>query len=264
MTSRGSLEAVAEYAELLDSAATRLLPQESIAHGDSRLTPALAYTIQDSLVDLRCQRGARVTGAKLGLTSTAKQRQMNVSEPIYGWLTDDMMIDVGQSLNCSDFIQPRGEPEIAFLLGRDLHGSEVGAAQVIAATEAVFPAIDVLDSRFAGYSFTLSDVIADNASAAGYLLAGQACDPRELDLRLVGCVLERNGELEATACGAAVLGHPAASVAWLIRELARRGRGMSAGQIVLSGALTHAVPLEPGDVLTAHFDRLGTVELPCQ
>jgi 2-oxo-3-hexenedioate decarboxylase len=223
-----------------------------------------AYAVQDAVVADRAGRGAPVVGAKLGLTNVAKQRQMKVDEPLYGWLTGDMAIDVGQPLRCERFIQPRCEPEIAFVLREDLAGAHVTAAQVLAATGAVYPAIDVLDSRFAGYSFTLPDVIADNASGAGFILGGQATDPGGIDLRLTGAVLEKNGELIATAAGAAVLGHPAASVAWLVRALAARGRGLTAGQVVLSGALTEAVPVEPGDVIVARFDRLGTIELACR
>lgn len=223
-----------------------------------------AYEVQDAVVADRVQRGFPVVGAKLGLTSAAKQRQMNVDEPLYGWLTADMALDVGQQLVCSRFIQPRCEPEIAFVLARDLEGVHVTAAHVLAATAAVFPAVDVLDSRFAGYSFTLPDVVADNCSAAAYVLGGQALDPAGIDLRLTGMSLEKNGELVATAAGAAALGHPAAAVAWLVRSLAGRGRGLSAGQVVLSGALTEAVAVAPGDVVVARFDRLGTVEIACR
>jgi 2-keto-4-pentenoate hydratase len=223
-----------------------------------------AYAVQDAVVADRVARGAAVVGAKLGLTSVAKQRQMNVDDPLYGWLTGDMALDVGQVLRCENYIQPRCEPEVAFLLRTDLAGAHVTATQVLAATEAVFPAIDVLDSRYAGYAFTLPDVVADNASAAGFVLGGQATDPTGIDLRLTGVVLEKNGELVATAAGAAVLGHPAASVAWLVRALAARGRGLEAGQVVLSGALTEAVAVAPGDVVVARFDRLGTLELACR
>jgi 2-oxo-3-hexenedioate decarboxylase len=225
---------------------------------------ALAYEVQDAVVAARVAEGAIVVGAKLGLTSVAKQKQMNVDTPLYGWLTDDMALDVGQSLDCSRYIQPRCEPEVAFLLGRDLEGGHVTASHVLAATEAVFPAIDVLDSRFAGYSFTLTDVVADNASSAGFVLGGAAVDPRSVDLRLVGCVFEKNGRLVATAAGAAVLGHPAASVAWLIRALAARGRGLRAGQVVMAGALTEAVAVQPSDTVVARFDRLGSVEIACR
>jgi 2-oxo-3-hexenedioate decarboxylase len=226
---------------------------------------ATAYEVQDIVVAERMRGlGSVIVGAKLGLTSAAKQRQMNVAEPLYGWLTSDMAIDAGQPLRCDQFIQPRCEPEIAFILRGGVSGAHVTAAQVLAATAAVCPAIDVLDSRFAGYSFTLPDVIADNASGAGFVAGGQLTDPAGIDLRMTGVVLEKNGELVATAAGAAALGHPAASVAWLVRALARRGRGLSAGQIVLSGGLTEAVPVSPGDVIVARFDRIGTVELSCR
>lgn len=222
-----------------------------------------AYEVQDEVVRARVDAGATVIGAKLGLTSEAKQRQMNVSEPLYGWLTDDMQIDTGAALDCHRFIQPRCEPEIAFLLGSDLSGAAVSAAQVIAATALVFPAIDVLDSRYAGYKFTGPDVIADNSSSAGFTLGGTGVAPAGLDLRLIGCAFERNGVLVGTAAGAAVLGHPASSVAWMVRRMAARGQGLRAGQVVMSGALTEAVAVAPGDTVVARFDRLGTVELPC-
>ncbi|HET9559694.1 MAG TPA: fumarylacetoacetate hydrolase family protein, partial [Actinomycetota bacterium] len=194
-------------------------------------------------------------------TSRAKQAQMGVAEPLYGELTDAMLLDVGEPLDTGRLIQPRVEPEIAFLLGTDLAGERVGAAQVLAATAAVAPAIEVIDSRYAGYAFTLPDVVADNASAARLVLGGvrQAVDG--IDLRLVGCVLELGGQVRATAAGAASLGHPAAAVAWLVRALHRRGRGLAAGDVVLSGGLTEAVPVGPGDVVVARLGRLGTVEL---
>jgi 2-oxo-3-hexenedioate decarboxylase len=221
----------------------------------------LAYAVQEAGVRLLAGAGERPIGFKLGLTSRAKQAQMGVDEPLYGELTDAMLLDVGQPLDTAGLIQPRVEPEIAFLLGADLAGARVGAAQVLAATAAITPAIDVLDSRYAGYSFTLPDVVADNASAAHLALGGVRRSADGIDLRLVGCVLERNGRLVSTAAGAAALGHPAAAVAWLVRALAGRGRGLHAGDVVLSGGLTEAVAVAPGDVVVAHLGRLGTVEL---
>ena len=250
-------------ARLIEAAASRT-GIEALTTTAGPFDVETAYRVQDEVVAARVSRGAGVVGAKLGLTSAAKQRQMKVDEPLYGWLTGDMAIDVGQPLDCGRFIQPRCEPEIAFLLGADLAGPYVTAAQVLDATAAVYPAIDVLDSRFSGYSFTLPDVVADNASGAAFVLGGQATGPRGIDLRLTGVVLEKNGELVATAAGAAVLGHPAASVAWLVRALAGRGRGLSAGQVVLSGALTEAVTAAPGDVIVARYDRLGTIEIACR
>lgn len=228
----------------------------------AELDEAAALLVQDAVVRARIEAGSALVGAKLGLTSTAKQRQMNVDRPLYGWLTDDMQVDTGETVRCDRFIQPRVEPEIAFLLGRDLEGPHVTAAHVLAATEAVFGAVDILDSRYAGYKFTFHDVVADNASSAGFVLGGTALDPYGVDLRLTGCVLERNGELVHTAAGAAVMGHPATAVAWLVRALAARGLGLEAGQVVMAGGLTEAIPVAAGDTVVARFDRLGSVEIP--
>ena len=252
-----------EPAKRLIEAAENRVATTALTDSDPNLNVASAYDIQAEVVQARLDRGHVVVGAKLGLTSVAKQKQMNVSEPLYGWLTSDMQIDTEASLRCNDFIQPRCEPEIAFLLGSDLSGAHISAVHVLAATQYIFAAVDVLDSRFAGYSFTLPDVAADNSSSAGFSLGGTAINPEGLNLRTLGCAFEKNGQLIATASGAAVLGHPAASVAWLVRKLATRGEGLKAGHIILSGAITEAVAVEPGDCITARFDQLGTVEIPC-
>ena len=252
-----------EPAKRLIEAAENRVATTALTDSDPNLNVASAYDIQAEVVQARLDRGHVVVGAKLGLTSIAKQKQMNVSEPLYGWLTSDMQIDTEASLRCNDFIQPRCEPEIAFLLGNDLNGAHISAVHVLAATQYIFAAVDVLDSRFAGYSFTLPDVAADNSSSAGFTLGGTAINPEGLNLRTLGCAFEKNGQLIATASGAAVLGHPAASVAWLVRKLATRGEGLKAGHIILSGAITEAVAVEPGDCITARFDQLGTVEIPC-
>lgn len=217
-----------------------------------------AYEAQDELLT---RLGGDVVAAKLGLTSRAKQEQMNVIEPLYGWLTDAMQLDVGEPIPCGELIQPRVEPEIAFLLGDALSDRGVTTTRILAATVAVMPVLDVLDSRLARYRFTLPAVIADDASAGRFRLGHPVPLEAVTDLRLVGCVFEKNGELVATAAGAAVLDHPAAAVAWFVRKLAERGRTLPAGSIVLAGALTAAVAIEPGDVVRARFDRLGSVEL---
>jgi 2-oxo-3-hexenedioate decarboxylase len=248
----------------------RLLAAVSTRTGTAPLTDsfdldeATALDVQDAVVAARVGAGHAVVGAKLGLTSKAKQQQMNVDRPLYGWLTADMALDTGAALQCSTYIQPRVEPEIAFLLGRDLEGPHVTTAQVLSATEACFGAIDVLDSRYAGYKFTFNDVTADNASSAGFVLGGVALDPYGLDLRLTGVVLEKNGELVSTAAGASVMGHPATAVAWLVRALARRGQGLEAGHVVMAGGMTEAIAVAPGDTVVATFDRLGSVEIACR
>jgi 2-oxo-3-hexenedioate decarboxylase len=225
------------------------------------LTVEQAYDVQDAML-ARLDPGGDRTAVKLGLTSRAKQQQMGVDEPLYGWFTSDAALDLGEPLAVAGRIQPRAEPEIAFLLGRDLAGRGTTSAHVLAATEAVLPALDILDSRFAGYRFTLPDVVADDASAAHYLV-GAPVPLAGIDLATVGCVFEHNDELVATAAGAAVLDHPAAAVAWLVRALAARDRGLPAGTVVLAGALTAAVAVALGDTVRVTLDRIGSLELRC-
>lgn len=223
----------------------------------SGLTPADAYDVQDALIT---ELGGEVEAAKLGLTSRAKQQQMGVDEPLYGWFLSGSAVAPGTGLASDTLIQPRAEPEIAFRLGAELSGASVSTLDVLAATESVMPAIDVLDSRYAGYQFTLPDVIADNASGARYAVG----DPVALDgfdLRTVGCVFTRNGRLVATAAGAAIMDHPASAVAWFVRKLAERDRHLPAGSLILAGALTAAVPIGPGDSLTLEIDRIGALEM---
>lgn len=248
-----------------DSAADRLIKAVTTRTAIGPLTDRWsftvdeAYDIQDAVLARAFAQGESVAGAKLGLTSRAKQQQMGVSEALYGWFTDSHRLDPGQPLDSKSLIQPRAEPEIAFLTSGDLEGP-VGLHDVLAATEVVAPALDILDSRFAGYSFTLADVVADNCSAGAFVV-GNPVRPDGFDLALVGCVFEKNGEIVSTATGAAVLGHPAAAVAWFVRKLGERNRGLPAGSLVLAGALTGAVPVGPGDTVTASFDRIGSVGL---
>lgn len=222
------------------------------------LDAAAGYAIQA----LAREQAGRLAGWKLGVTSRAKQAQVGLGEPVRGFLACANALDLGAPLRTGELIAPRAEPEIVFFIGRDLSGPAVTAADVLAATAGVATGIEILDSRFLGYRFTMPDVIADNASAGRYV-TGAPVPPAGIDLRLAGVVLEHNGEVTATAAGAASLGHPAAAVAWLARSLAAAGEGLRAGQIVFSGGLTAAVPLRPGDVVVATIDRLGAVELAC-
>lgn len=241
--------------QLVDAIRTRT----AIEPDTAEISVEEAYRLQDEVIELL---GRPAVAAKLGLTSLAKQQQMSVDQPAYGWLLEGSQIELGTALSCAELIQPRAEPEIAFLTRADLEGRGVTAHQVLAATEAVLPAIDILDSRYAGYRFTLPAVIADNASAARFAV-GDPVPVAGVNLRLVGCVFEKNGMLMGTASGAAVLDHPAAAVAWLVRSLTARGKCLPAGSLVLSGALTAAVAVSPGDVVRASFDRIGSVELRC-
>ena len=219
---------------------------------------ATAYEVQ------RLHRGVagELVGWKLGVTSRAKQAQVGVHEPIRGFLAAEHVLDLGEPLQTGQHIQPRCEPEIVLIMGAELSGARVVAADVLAATSAVAVGIEVLDSRYEGYRFTMPDVVADNASAARFVV-GAPTPLNGIDLRLVGVVLEHRGEVVATASGAASLGHPAAAVAWLVRSLAAYGEGLHTGDVILSGGLTAAVPVAPGDVVVATIDRLGSLELAC-
>jgi 2-oxo-3-hexenedioate decarboxylase len=230
-----------------------------LSDGLPGLDAATGYAIQA----VARKAAGPLAGWKLGATSRAKQAQVGVHEPVRGFLASASALDLGEPLVTAQLIQPRAEPEIVFVMGRDLSGPAVTAADVLAATAGVAAGIEILDSRFVDYRFTMPDVIADNTSAGRYVV-GAPVPPDGIDLRLAGVVLEHNGEVTATAAGAAALGHPAAAVAWLVRALAAAGDGLRAGQIVLSGGLTPAVPLRPGDVVVATIDRLGTVELACR
>jgi len=223
-----------------------------------------AYDVQWALLAEHLAQGGKLAGKKTGLTSLAKQRQMNTNEPLYGYVIDRTILADGAQVSRADFIHPRVECEIAFLMAGRLHGPNVSGSQVLAATRYVMPALEIIDSRFAAFKFTLPDVIADNASAARVVLGGSARSPEGLDLRLVGMLMEINGELVATGSGGAVLGHPADSVAWLVNKMAEMDAGgLEAGDVVMAGGLGEAFPLEAGDYVRAEFAHLGSVGVRC-
>lgn len=251
--------AVRAWADRLLEAEERRTPIPPITDLEPDLPLVDAYAIQEEVLERRLARGERIVGAKVGLTSRAKQRQMGVAEPVYGWLTDAMLLPAEAPVALSELIHPRVEPEIVFLLGSPLEGPGVSAQEVLAATAAVCCGLEVLDSRFRDFRFTLPDVVADNTSAARFTLGPRRRPPSDLDLSLLGCLLENGPEVVATAAGAAVLGHPAEAVARLADHLASRGRRLEAGWIVLSGGLTDAVPLAEGGHVTATFAHLGRV-----
>ena len=225
------------------------------------LTPEQAYRIQEELVNLKLANGHRIIGPKMGLTSFAKMQQMKVNEPIYGYVLDDMLIESGETVSFSEFIHPKVEIEIAFFLGEDIEGPGVTSAQVMSATAYVAPALEIIDSRYKNFQFTLPDVIADNASASRVVIGNKLTPLSSLttDLELIGAVLYINGELKANGAGAAILNHPANSIAALANMLARSGKKLQAGDIILAGAITEAIMLANGDVVHGKLDQLGDV-----
>jgi 2-oxo-3-hexenedioate decarboxylase len=218
-----------------------------------------AYAIQERLVRLKLEAGFRIVGPKMGLTSRPKMQQMGVEEPIYGYIFDYMVAGNGE-LSMSELIHPKVEAEIAFVLGKDVEGPDVTAEEVLASTEYVLPALEIIDSRYKDFKFTLPDVIADNASSSRVFFGNQMKHPDKMELDLLGVTLKINGEIKDLGAGAAVLGHPANSVAMLANMLARKGQKLNKGEIILAGAITSAFMLTAGDSVVATFDGLGTVE----
>ncbi|HJL42106.1 MAG TPA: 4-oxalocrotonate decarboxylase [Myxococcales bacterium LLY-WYZ-16_1] len=244
---------------LLDAVESRRAVRAITKQADLSLEEA--YAIQEAAIDKRIGRGEKRIGAKLGLTSKAKQRQMGVEEPVYGWLTDRMQLPVEEPLRLAELIHPRCEPELVFHLNEDLAGPGVTAHDVLQATRAVTGGIEVIDSRYEAFSFTLPDVVADNTSAARFVLGANRIGPTDADLALLGCLFEVNGELVDTAAGAALLGHPAASVARLANHLGQRNQKLEAGWVVLAGGLTSAQHLQPGTHVAVRYAHLGRVGL---
>ncbi|HVV19286.1 MAG TPA: fumarylacetoacetate hydrolase family protein [Pseudonocardiaceae bacterium] len=250
---------VRTWAARLDDAATARQPVAPLSK-DGLTDVTAAYQVQNALVRHRLSRGDRLVGGKLGLTSRAKQIAMGVDKPLYGMVTSGMLRVSGTRLSSRELIHPRVEPEIAFVLGEALEGPDVTVADVLAATRYLSPALDVIDSRYEGFSFTHVDAIADNASSAVFALGDDLVAPHG-DLALTGCVLEVDGQVVESAAGAAVMGHPAAAVAFLANQLAFAGKRLEAGWVVLSGGLTAPVPLRPGITVTATVSGLGSVTL---
>lgn len=218
-----------------------------------------AYAIQDEIRRRKIARGNKIVGLKAGLTSHAKMKQMGVETPVFGFMADYYAVPEGGECKVSDLIHPKIEPEIAFVTKRALKGPGCHIGAVLAATDFVLPGIEVIDSRYRDFNFDLKSVIADNTSAARFVVGGQAVPASEVDLRTVGIVLEKNGKQVAFGAGAAVLGHPAAAIAMLANHLGARGEEIPAGTLILSGGITEAVAVQPGDAVTLRVQGMGSV-----
>ncbi len=220
-----------------------------------------AYAIQDEILRRKLARGARLIGLKAGLTSHAKMKQMGVDTPVFGFLVDSFSVPEGAEVKVGELIHPKVEPEIAFVLKRALKGPGCHIGAVLAATDFVLPGIEVIDSRYRDFKFDLKSVVADNTSAARFVVGGRAVRPDQVDMRTLGVVMEKNGEVVSIGAGAAVLGHPAAAVAALANHLGQRGQEIPAGAVILSGGVTEAISVEPGDHVSLRIQHLGSVSL---
>ncbi|MEN9890576.1 MAG: 2-oxo-3-hexenedioate decarboxylase [Pseudomonadota bacterium] len=254
-------DTIAALAAHLDACQTQVRDTPKITDEHPEMDWQDAYAIQAELLRLKLARGRRVAGLKAGLTSFAKMKQMGVTSPVFGWMTDDYAVPEGGEVRTAELIHPKVEPEIAFVLKKPLKGPGCHIAAVLEATDFVLPGIEVIDSRYRDFKFDLKSVVADNTSAARFVVGGMARPAAQLDLRTLGIVLEKNGEPVAFGAGAAVLGHPAAAVAMLVNHLGARDQVLPAGSLVLSGGITEAVAVQAGDHVTLRMQHLGSVSL---
>jgi 2-keto-4-pentenoate hydratase len=220
-----------------------------------------AYNVQLEVLKRKLSEGRTVIGKKVGLTSVAMQKMLGVDEPDYGHLLDDMRVENGAKVKVSDLLSPKIEAEIGFVLGEDLKGPNVTFLDVLMATKYVVPTLEIIDSRIADWKIGLVDTVADNGSSAMVVVGDETAQIHGIDLRSVGMILSKNGEMVATGSGAAALGHPAHAIAWLANKLHEFGITLKAGELILPGALSAAIAVEKGDTVTAQFGSVGSVSV---
>ncbi len=256
-----SREQIVRLCERVEGAQTRAYAIPKLTDEYPNMTMDDGYAVQTELRRRFIEQGHTLIGWKAGLTSKAKMQQMGVDVPSIGFLTDKMARPENSSISVSDLVHPRVECEVAFVTRAPLSGPDCTAEQVLAATDYVLPAIEIIDSRFSGFKFDLESVVADNGSSARFVGGGRARYPQELDLRTLGVVLEKNGEIVEMGAAAEVLGHPAEAVAMLVNILHDLGETLPAGSFVMSGGITAAVAVQPGDHINARFQELGSISI---
>lgn len=220
-----------------------------------------AYEIQLINIRQRVAEGARVLGHKVGLSSKAMQQMMGVDEPDYGHLLDEMQVFEDTPVKVANYLHPRVEVEVGFILAADLPGAGCTEEDVLAATEALVPSIELIDTRITDWKIALCDTIADNASSAGFVLGQARVSPADIDVKTIEATLTRNGDVVAEGRSDAVLGNPVTAVAWLARKVESFGVRLKAGDVVLPGSCTRAIDARAGDHFVADFAGLGTVRL---
>jgi 2-oxopent-4-enoate hydratase len=254
---------IEEYAKALIKAEDTQTPIEPITKKYPHLKTEDAYKIQLKLIEEKTRRGEVIIGKKIGLTSKAMQERAGISEPDYGFLTDRMIGYEGFPVKLSELINPAVEAEIGFVLKEELKGPGVIVSDVLQATDYVMPCLEIIDGRTIRYpgEWKVENSILDNAAVGRVVFGGKRCSIDDVDLRYVGLVFERNGEIVSTAAGAAVYGNPVQAVAWLANKLSEFGVTLKAGETIISGSLIAAVQVSEGDCFTAMFDRLGSVKV---
>lgn len=244
-----------KLAQELREADQNYAPIEQISKRYPELTMDDAYKIQLINVDQIVAEGAKITGKKIGLTSKAMQESLGVETPDFGFLYDSMEVQ-NNTVPKDTILQPRVEGELAFVLKEDLNG-DVTLEDVMAATDYIVPAIEVVGTRIKDWKLTIVDTVADNASCGMYVLSDRKIYPGEVDLKDIEMTLYRNGEKINSGFGSAVLGDPANAVAWLAKCMGRYGVSLNAGDIILSGALSAAISADPGDEFVCSYGPYG-------
>ena len=226
-----------------------------------------AYSVQNAIYRAKLEADQKVIGWKIGLTSKAMQYALNIDIPDSGILFDDMLFETGETVPAGRFIQPRIEAEIAFVMKASIGGGDVSRNDVIAATDYVTPSIEILDTRIqradpeTGQTRSVFDTISDNAANAGIVLGRERHAVDAHDLRWVGAITSRNGEVEETGLGAGVLNDPVESVVWLARRMAQYGQSIEPGQVILSGSFIRPVECPSGTDIHADFGAFGSVDI---
>ncbi len=232
------------------------IPQLSKTYPEIELDDA--YAIQRMWAELHMENGERHVGHKIGLTSRAMQKASNFTEPDFGHLLTNMMYKDGDQIPADKFMKPRLEVELAFIMGEDLEGPDVQVHDVMRATEFIVPALEIIDYR-TEVPRQIADTIADNAASGGTIMGGRPVRPFDINVRWIGATLSKNGIIEESGVSAAVMGHPAAGVAWLTNKLALVGNKLEKGQIVLAGSFTRPISVEAGDVIQVDYGELGGI-----
>jgi 2-keto-4-pentenoate hydratase len=248
-------------ADRLLEAEQRRQPVEALSSTERGLTLEDAYGIQLRNAARHLHHGARLVGYKIGLTSREAQKQFGVFEPDFGHLFEGMWVAEEGEIVLSELIQPKIEGEVAFLMGRELKGPGATSVDALAAVDAAFISMEIVDSRIANWKIKAVDTIADNGSSSRFVVGTKPVSLKNLDLPLLGMALSKNGEVQVTGAGAAVMGNPLNAVAFLANELAKFDRCLQPGQIVLSGAVSSMIPLKAGEFYTCEMARLGKVSV---
>ena len=252
---------IAEMADALYRARTDLKQIDPLRGTFSLASVDDAYAIQDRNTERWLAEGRRIVGRKIGLTSKAVQTQLGVDEPDFGVLWADYAFADGEEVDTARFMQPRAEAEIAFVMERAIDDPEASMSDLVAAIAYALPAVEIVDTAIGNWDIKLVDTVADNASGGGFALGTSPRRVTDLDLRLGGAILSRNGAAVSMGLGAACLGHPFNATLWLARKMASLGRPVAAGDIVLSGALGPMVPVSAGDVYTIEIQGFAPLQI---